>query len=195
MSCAQTVLEYLRVVLSMPIAVLTVSLVFILLFKKEIRGLIDRIASLKFGGFEATASQSRMSNQVMDNPAVPAASPDPQIETAQGTNAVLSASPNAAQEVLDAERARASFWEFRFLDFFLVPNTQRVLDWLLSLNERATVPLYDAIWSQSIHDSNERMAILDALRNHYLIQFVDGLIEVTPKGREYAALRNPSRRG
>ena len=175
----------------MPVVVLVVSLVCILMFKKEIRGLFSRVGSLKIGAFEATASQSKMINQVKDSTLPSQISIESSNATASIVNETDGASKDASPELIAAEKARAVFWEYRFLDFFLVLNTQKVFDWFLNLNERATLPLYDAIWSQSIPDPNERMAIIGALKSHHLIQLVDGLFEVTPKGKEYAGIRNP----
>ena len=191
MNTSQLILEYCRVAFSMPVVVLVVSLVCILMFKKEIRGLFSRVGSLKIGAFEATASQSKMINQVKDSTLPSQISIESSNATASIVNETDGASKDASPELIAAEKARAVFWEYRFLDFFLVLNTQKVFDWFLNLNERATLPLYDAIWSQSIPDPNERMAIIGALKSHHLIQLVDGLFEVTPKGKEYAGIRNP----
>jgi hypothetical protein len=43
----------------------------------------------------------------------------------------------------------------------------------------------------SVPNPVERLAILDALRNHHLIDIVGDIITVTPKGREYIQWRGP----
>jgi hypothetical protein len=93
--------------------------------------------------------------------------------------------------LFDAERARAYLWEYRYLNYFLALQTQHVLDWLASLPSRTSVMLLDTVWLPAIPSVEERRAIIDALQAHYLVQIENGLIEVSPKGREYIEWRGP----
>jgi len=72
-------------------------------------------------------------------------------------------------ELIQAERSRAALWEYRYLNCFLVPATQRVLDWLAGLNQRTSVSMFDSLWSAVIPNPQERVAIIAALENHHLI--------------------------
>ena len=49
--------------------------------------------------------------------------------------------------------------------------------------------LFDTVWMPAIPSPEERNAIINALQAHYLIQIENGLIEVSPKGREYIEWR------
>ena len=82
-------------------------------------------------------------------------------------------------------------WEYRYLNYYLVPATQRVLEWLASLNTRTSYSFFDTLWMPAIPSAEERRAIINALETHHLIQFQGELIEVTPKGREYIQWRGP----
>lgn len=94
-------------------------------------------------------------------------------------------------DIFQAERARAYLWEYRYLNYFLVPLTQRVLDGLATLTDRLTYTLYDSLLTQTVSKAEEQKAIIDALAAHHLIQLKGDLIEVTPKGREYIQWPGP----
>lgn len=95
------------------------------------------------------------------------------------------------RQLFEAERAKAYLWEYRYLNYFLAQSTQRVLDWLASLQTRTSVSLFDTLWLPAIPSAEERRAIVNALQAHHLIQLTGELIEVTPKGREYIQWRGP----
>ena len=79
-----------------------------------------------------------------------------------------------------------------YLNYFLVPQTQRVLDWLPFLSVRTTISMFDSFWMPIIPEANERKAIINALQSHHLIMLTGELIEVTPKGKEYIKWRGPA---
>ena len=95
----------------------------------------------------------------------------------------------AVRDLLDAERARAFLWEYRYLNYFLAQQTQRVLDWFASLQTRTSLQFFDTMWLPFIPSAEERRAIITALQAHHLIVINNELIEVTPKGREYIQWR------
>lgn len=187
MSVAQLVLEYLRVVLSAPPMVAAVTLTFLLVFRGALRGLISRIATIKLpGGSELTAIQ---------DPA-PAPEKPPQLpRAAPGDAPALPASlppENAAEvrELFEAERARAYLWEYRYLNLFLVERTVSVLEWLADVKSRPSLSMYDSLWTPRIPDVEQRKVVVDVLLSHHLVQQVNGLLEITPKGREYLEWRH-----
>jgi len=183
------VLEYFKVFLSAPPIAGTLAAIFLTLFRSEIRKLIRRTASIRFPGGELSTSQiERAAEELVENPEetrLPSAEP-------ASLPPGLTLSPDEQQKLIEfikAERARAALWEYRFLNLYLVRNTQRVLDWLTSLGQRTTVRLFDAFWAPFIPNPEERKAILDALANNHIIQISGELIEVTPKGWEYIQWR------
>lgn len=189
MTQEQFIVELLKAILSTPTAIAAVSITFMILFKKELKALIERIRSVEFPGGSVTASQAQMSAtaatiEVPSNPAL-------QTEGTQLPSDVKLSPDDQKRmaELFEAETARAAFWEYQFLNRFLVFNTQRVLDWLAGLPQRTTMQMYDAFWTPLIQDSMERQAIISALQNHHLISITGALIEVTPKGREYLQAR------
>ena len=195
MEVAKLVLEYLKLFLSSQIVAGVIVAVFLLLFRPELRSLLNRIAKIKFpGGAEVSTSQIERSNEEL-----PALGEKPTPLPAESSEASslpsnLTVSPEQLQtleEAFAAERARAFLWEYRYLNYFLARSSQRVLDWLAGLSVRTTIGTFDAFWLPVFPLAQERQAIVTALQAHYLIVLAGELIEVTPKGREYLQWRGP----
>ena len=189
---ARLVLEYLKVALSPQTLAAAVAIVFFLAFKDDIKALMRRIAKIRFpGGSELSTSQAeRASENVVTAHANPPVPPAEQVSLPQN----LSLTPEQVEgirQLFEAERAKAYLWEYRYLTYFLAPNTQRVLDWLASMQTRTSVSLFDTLWLPAIPSAEERTAIITALQAHHLIQLIGELIDVTPKGREYIQWRGP----
>ena len=185
MEVAKLVLEYLKVILSPQVIAGGIALSFFLIFREDIKALMLRIAKIKFpGGGEVSTSQLERTSEESTAENTPPPAPPGGVPLPEG----LSLTPDQVQvvrQVFEAERARAALWEYRYLNYFLVPTTQRVLDWLASLTTRTTVSLFDTFWLPMIPNAEERTAIINALQAHHLIVLTGELIEVTPKGREY----------
>ena len=177
-------LEYLKLFLSSQVVIGVVAATFMLLFKNELRSLLNRIASIKIGSTVLSAPQPETKEEkskkitVTENVELPKEVnvSDPEVE-------------KALQHAFQAERARAHLWEYRYLNNFLVLNTQKVLDWLISVESPPTFSMYDAWWNQIIPTAQERRAVINALEEHNLVAFDNELVNVTPKGHEYAEWR------
>jgi hypothetical protein len=188
MSTTQIVLEYLRVLLSAPVMAAAVAIVLLVLFRADLKALLLRIATLKFpGGVEFSTTQSgRIDTDV-------AASPQ-QVSVTSIPNVQLPAQLTEPQReqvtsLLSAEQATSRLWEYRYLNYFLVANTQRVLDWLAQFPQQIAYSFYDTQWLPIVPDANERGAIINALQSHHLVQTDAQSISVTPKGHEYIQWR------
>lgn len=191
MEIAKLVLEFLRVLLSAPVVAGAIAIAFIAVFRGDIRALMRRVATIRFPGGEVSTSQAERSSEV-----APAAGTTPKVPSEEQVTLPqnIALTPEQVKqlgEIFQAERARAYLWEYRYLNYFLVPLTQRMLDWLASLKDRPTYTLYDSLLTQAVPSADERKAIIDALAAHHLIQLQGDLIEVTPKGREYIQWRGP----
>ena len=193
METARLVLEYLKAILSPQDVAGIVALAFFLMFKEDIKALMRRIAKIRFpgGGEVSTTQVERASEESPVREAAPPVPPPEQVPLPQSP----SLTPEQIQQIeqaFQAERAKAYLWEYRYLNYYLVPTTQRVLDWLASLNTRTSISFFDTLWMPAIPSAEERRAIINALQAHHLIQFQGELIEVTPKGREYIQWRGPT---
>lgn len=193
MEWAKLGLEFLKVLLSAPVALGIVAITFFIFFKEDVKALMRRIAKIRLpGGGELSTSQLEKASEV---PPAKSEPPTPIGEAPIPPN--ISLIPQDLQTIsnlFNAERARAALWEYRYLNYFLVRHTQQFLDWLVSLPNPTTVSLADAFWMPVVPAAHEREAILNALLTHHLVQIVQRngeLIEVTPKGREYVQWRGP----
>ncbi len=191
MEAAKLVLEFFRVLLSAPTVAGAIAVVFIAVFRDDIRALMRRVAKIRFPGGEVSTSQAERTSEVAPTAAAePKVPPGEQVTLPQNI-ALTPEQVKQLGDIFQAERARAYLWEYRYLNYFLVPLTQRVLDWLAGLKDRPTYPLYDSLLTQAVPKAEERKAIIDALAAHHLIQLKGDFIEVTPKGREYIQWRGP----
>lgn len=192
MEIAKLVLDYLKVLLSAPVLFFSVAIIFILIFREDLKALFLRIAKIKLpGGTEVSTPQS---NQLAVEENKP--TPDPTVnEKDPGVGLPADLTPHqrkVIEQLIRSHIATSYVWEYRYLNYFLAHWTQYVLDWLIGLSHPTTYAYYESVWIAIIPSSNERQAIITALQAHHLIQHEStGLIVVTPKGREYAEWRGP----
>jgi hypothetical protein len=187
MQIATLVLEYLKVVLSTPVICGIIFLILFCKFSAEFRNLINRISTVRFGGSEINVSQrEREKEGLPENTEVPKPVGAPKLPE---TITLNQEQGKIISDVLQAERATAYLWEYRYLNFFLARRTQEALDWLASLPAPPTLHLADSFFVNLPLD--ERKAILDALKNHHLVDDANALLTVTPKGHEYLQWRGP----
>jgi hypothetical protein len=169
-----------------------VVLAFFLVFKEEIRSLLMRRFKIKLPwGGEVSASQVEKTNEEL-----PARGEQPPVTPPDAPRLPqnLTFTPEqikTVEEAFAAERARATLWEYRYLNCFFARNTQRVLNWLASLNIRTTLSMFDSFWLPLIPSAEERRTIINVLEAHDLIALKGDIIEVTPKGRDYLQWRGP----
>ena len=184
MDIANLVLEYFKVFLSMQMVFGAIAITAFALFKSEISSLLNRVASLKWGSAELSAPQP-MSTAPSESGSELGKLQEPVPPSLPSGITVSPEDKKRLEQAMLSERARAHYWEYRYLNHFLVVNTQRVLDWLVSLQSPATFTTYDALWQLPIPTAEERRNIIRALENHNLVVLHGDLIEVTPKGKEY----------
>ena len=141
MDTAQTILDYLKVLLSTQMVAGVAFLVFLLLFREDIKALLLRVAKIRFpGGAEVSTSQAaKQEEQASESEKLPSP-PKEDVKLPAGLQ------PDEIQkitELFQAERARAYLWEYRYLNYFLAFGTQKVLDWFASLPSRTSCDLFD----------------------------------------------------
>jgi hypothetical protein len=194
MEIAKLVLEFARVLLAWPVITLIFGVVFLRLFKPQIGSALARILSVRLpGGGELLMSEQQASVNVLTastDASAGAAPGQPTIPPAPTAPQLPAGGDNVEQRV-QTERQRAQLWEYRFLNLYLVPRTQVVLDWLASQPPMG-LHTYEAWLMGSVPSPTERLAVLDALLNHHLVEMRDNLITVTHKGREYMQWRGPA---
>jgi hypothetical protein len=172
------VLEYLKTLITWPVA--AVAIVFIL--RRSLAALIERIVSVRVPGIQlATAQQTEPPPKPL--PETPAPKLPENLNLTPAEQEIL-------KKLIQADRAAARLWEYRYLNFFLAPQTQVVLQWL---NEVQTTSdnACDAYWLPHIPDETQRSNILRVLMAHHLIEYIAPILRITEKGKEYVAWRGP----
>jgi hypothetical protein len=181
-----TLLDYLKVLLTWPVIGGGLIAVFLLLFRLEIKSLINRIGRIKFPGGEFSTSQQEKIEQVEQTQPGPVTSPEPNPPKLEGMH-LTAEDLEIIQAYFNSERATARVWEYRYLNLFLAQTTQVVLDWLVTLQPpTTTIGAFEATWMHVIQDAQERSAVLHALQMHVLINVAGQTMSLTEKGREYA---------
>ena len=192
MNLANTILEYLKTILTAPVLFSFVALVFLFQFREDLKALILRIAKIKLpGGTEVSTPQSSRLATEEKRPA-PEPHADNQLLITGLPDGLTTDQRTAVEKLIRSHIATTYLWEYRYLNYFLAHSTQVILDWLISLPQTANYSLYDSVWLPIIPSAEERQAIITALQAHHLVhQEKTGLIAVTPKGREYQEWRGP----
>ncbi len=189
MEWVKIILEYFKVFLSTPVIAAILIFIFMKYYNEEIKALLKRLTKLPGGvelstpQLEKTASEEPLKDKVSSEPQ----SAEVQIKQDEPFEKI--------KAMYQSERARAYFWEYSYLNYFLVLNTQRILSWINQMfnnHTQITLSLYDSIWMPQIPDIQERKAIMKALEQHLLITIDEntGLISITEKGREYVEWRS-----
>lgn len=140
MSTSAIILEYFRIFLSTPVMIGAVSATSLFLFKDQIRSLLMRIALIKLGGAELSAPQPPPETPLLTDETTPGFAPSGKSQEL-AIRSDIDLSTNNAEQLgiaLQEERKHALLWEFRFLNYFLVPVTQNVLDWFANLTTPTT---------------------------------------------------------
>ena len=118
MEIAKIVLEYCKVFLSTQVIIGSLVISFLYIFKEDIRSLIKRIAFFNFPGGGKMAFQEQPTEELSK----PEPSKIVEIEKITPTTDTLKLSKeqeNIIKEILNAEKNRATLWEYRYLNYFL----------------------------------------------------------------------------
>ena len=188
MEIANLVLEYFRVLLTFPVLTSVVAVIFIFTFTEDIKALLLRVATIKLpGGTEVSMPQSNVPDSEQELESTSETGQRFIEEIIDGLN---QEKQKEIGQLVSMYIGHAELWEFRYLNYFLVPQTQRVLDWFVRYTNSAYVS-YDAIWLPYIPSANDRQQIFNVLQAHRLVSYdaSSGMITITDKGRRYQQWR------
>ena len=189
METAKLILEYVKVILTAPVLFTTITGIFIFKFNEDIKALLSRIAKIKLpGGTEVSTHQSNRSTK--EEGKKPPNTEDVSVDGIP--TGLTSEQQKAIEDLIRSHIANTYLWEYRCLNYYLVRNTQVILDWFAtSLSQGVIYAYYDSFWLPHIPSENEREAIIHALENHHLIEYNQDtkMLSVTPKGHEYRKWR------
>lgn len=180
------VLEYLKVILTWPVAFLIVALTVIRVFREPIAFWLERLR-IDYGG--ATLSSSQQISTGTEQNIQELEIQDQPLDQAGPAKQVTPVNKTDESELVQQWRANAYLWEYRYLNRYLVFHTQQFLDWLYDLNKPIALGVANSFWMLKIPLPEERQAVLNALRQHHLVELTGDQISVTEKGREYVTTR------
>lgn len=180
---AELILEYLKVIISWPVAIFSSILILAIKFKTPFSSWLENMR-IDYRGATFTSSQSMQKEipNMGENPPLKQQEPIKLLDVSKEKDAKVQNLVN----LVGQWRTNAYLWEYRYLNYYLVFNTKLILGWLYRCPPTPIdIKVYDSIWRDRIPFSNERAAILSALKEHFLIVWDDAQISITPKGREY----------
>ncbi|MBW7996246.1 MAG: hypothetical protein FVQ81_06700 [Candidatus Glassbacteria bacterium] len=178
----ELLLEYLKLFLSPQMVIGAIVLLFIFIFRNELKCLLVRIKKAKAVGSELEFETQRELLEAEKN------RPEDKPEPPQADSGKMTLKPDEQERlvgVIEQLRTHAIYWEFRYLNLFLVHTTQLVLTWLVVYTEPVSMKQYHAGWGPTIQNLDERKAVLNALERSGLISIKGDMMEVTERGRQY----------
>lgn len=196
-------IEFLKTILTWPVAFGLICLIFIFKFTEEIRNFLNDVISIKAGGFEAhRQSQTDMyDGDIKERIETNLESQGIFLTQEQFNNLEenitnLSKEKQAKEsEVLEKDelikyyQERAEVYEFAYLSNFLVENSKKALLWFYGQsNFRSTKENFLISFLLPVSITNpekEKEVIFNALLNNQLIILEDGLYAITYKGEAF----------
>ena len=146
---SELALGYLRVLLSAPPMTVVVVIVLVCVFRSDLKAIMSRIATIRFPGGELSTT-SQIDRQEKTGPdELPPGSTGQNTALPEG----LTHSPEQQElmrDFIQAQQSTSRLWEYRYLNFYFVRNTQLVLDWLASLQNRPSIEMFHALWLPAI---------------------------------------------
>jgi hypothetical protein len=182
---SSVLLDYIKVVLSWPVAILILGLILFTRFHDAVDSLIRNVKSVKLPGGSKI--------QTWAAPAVGAGTTPPRegrtitgsaTATGRGTATakaeVIKAGASSGAEALSDELR----WKFSYLANFFVPNTKRVLLWFHEKGELDRVD-YHAFWSSLIPGLDQATVILGVLLQYGMLKDERGTLRMTDEGSKF----------
>jgi len=189
--------EYFKAILSWPVAILILSLIFIFRFSEEIKEFLKHARFFKAGPVEIESQaeiakvakskkHTRRINQDLQHRGVTLN--EEQIKQLETEFTKLTEESSAKdREIKNKEQLinyliyRSELYEFLYLSLFLVQNSKFVLLWFYS-QVGATKELFALNFQSSIVSPLEREAIFNALLNNGLIELSGLSYKISEKG-------------
>ena len=91
---------------------------------------------------------------------------------------------NQAKEVIERLIMRKEIAEFNYLSYFFVPNTKRLLHWIVEVKTVTISEVYNKALIMGINQNNIHTTI-EVLRDNYMIAVENGNITSTPRAKRF----------
>lgn len=185
MEIAKLILDVFKTIISSwPLCIFIVLLISISKFKSQIADFINRVGSLKFPGGEIL-SQAKQSIADRELPEGKTEDDSSLADILQGMGA--EEEKERLRQIIQDKDGESLYWEYNYLDIFLVSESKRVLVWMSQNPSRVSSTVFHDLWDPLIPKHAERRTILSVLLRYDLISQEEqsGMLEVTPKGHNY----------
>jgi len=179
-------------VLSWPVAVVVVALVFFKRFGAGLDFFLRNIGSMKLPGgveIQSQAATPKESTSAGDDGSITLTS-DQQAalqgfvtELEQRQKLTEIDKSRLEEQFQEALRASVS-WKFRYLTFYLVPNSKQVLYWFSQRSPQSRSDFH-TLWGLVIPHAHERDTILRVLLEHGLLHETDESLQITQEGYSF----------
>ena len=183
------IVKLLSVILSWPVAIITIVLVFVYKFRDSINYFLKNIGSMKLpGGVEIqsqTPSSSESEGSETDD-TLKLTSQEQQylnkyLKELESAKTASEEERDVYKELYDQELYNAIVWKFKYLNMFFVPNTKLILLWFAQ-NPFKNRNSYHTAWQTNIQSKEQREIILNVLKQNGMIKVSEGTINVTSEG-------------
>ncbi len=197
----QIVNNFLGVILSWPVAVLVICLVFFIRFSSQIGAFLENISSVKWGSFEAQRQKDKQTENVAAETEADLAAQGITLTPEQWQNIEnlvneltttrdrQGVTIQQYQEALKATFERAENLEFAYLNLALVFNSKRALQWFaLQPNKSSTKQNFFLAFqlpAQIADPATEKEAIFNVLLVNNLISQNGEVFTATEKGEKF----------
>jgi len=195
MSINQIIIEYLKVILNWPVAILVVSIIFMFKFSDSIRLFLEKHSLKKAGPleFELQQKEKEPIEKIEENLEQKGITlSEEQINLLEEKFNKLSNAVNIKDEEIKQKDEligylvyRAELFESRYLSYFYVYNTKNVLFWFYKVTQ-TTKDLYNITFQLNIPSSLERETIFNVLLNFGMIELSTGnSYRISDKGHRF----------
>lgn len=181
-------LKILTIVVSWPVAILIVSLVFLARFQGAIDSFLRNVRSVQFpGGNIQAQSPATVATSATGQIMLTAEQRDNWINYVsdlERQHHAANASSEELQTQLDSTSMTMFIWKFRYLNQFFAFATKQVLLWFAQTGPQ-TRDTFNQAWQIAISDVNQRGIILEVLLQFGMLVTGGTALQITPEGYRF----------
>lgn len=179
-------LRLLAVLVSWPVAIVIISLVFFDRFRGAIDHFLRNVRSVQFPGGNVQVQSPDIGTSSGEAEGV-VLTPEQRdalvnyIAELEQKHTDVTTNREQLQQQLQSATVQMFVWKFRFLDAFYVMATKQVLLWFASTSPQ-TCASFHQTWQRLITDANQRTVILGVLFQYGMLRPDGELIRITQEG-------------
>jgi predicted RNase H-like nuclease (RuvC/YqgF family) len=187
MSLNETIIEYLKVFISAPLATVACVLAAIIIFRKELSALLARLQSLKVFGSEVNLDTQSSNEPRTNNASSTVGDVDKlrkQMERIKRDKKNQKAEISERDDLINELLKKLQNMEYKYLNSFLVRKTKKLLHRVVeqdSLKFGAAMSFLTELGASS----DEASIIIEVLTKNELVAIKDSALAATDKGKSF----------